>query len=95
MLNDALYEWQLNVFRVFNLKLLFSLFCTQDDGLVGKDREAHLPSVSNNLYAVCACRFVGAEAPRAAARQSVGELEGGADGVSGRTPHSSTTYPSS
>ena len=53
----------------------------QGYGLVGEDGEADLPFVADKLDAVGACAVVRDEAPRAAARQPVGKLEGGANAV--------------
>ena len=81
MFDDALNERQLDVLRVLDLDFLSSLFSTQDDGLVGKDREVKLTSVAHKFDAVCACTLVAYKAPGAAARQAVGKLEGGTHGV--------------
>lgn len=60
---------------------LSALCIVQDDGVVGKDREAELSMVANQLYSVLSGAFVTDEAPGAAPRQSVVELEACAHGV--------------
>ena len=79
--HDVLYEGQLDVLGVLYDELLPTSFVAQDDGFVGEDGEVQLASVADEFDAVGAGTLVADEAPRAAAGQAVGKLEGGADGV--------------
>lgn len=69
------------MFGVLDVELLTALLVAQDDRFVGEDRKAELSTLANQLDAVGAGTFVADEAPRAAARQAVGKLEGGTHGV--------------
>ena len=81
VLHDALDERQLDVLGILDAELLLSLLGAQDDGLVGEDGEAELSALPDEFDAVGAGALVADEAPGAAAGQSVGKLEGSADGV--------------
>ena len=81
MFHDVLDEGHLHVWRIGDFQRLHAMLGVQMYGFVGEHRETDLAVVTDDLDAVGARRLVGAEAPRAAAGQSIHELEGGTDGV--------------
>ena len=83
MADDVLDERHLDVRRVLDRNHLTPLLNVEVDGFVGENREDNAPTVADNLNAVGSCRLMSAEAPSAAAWQTIGELESGTDRVLG------------
>ena len=64
-------EWELDVLRILNDNLLFSLTGLEYYGTVSEDRETYSPHFANKFYLVSACTVVSHEAPTAASWHAI------------------------